>query len=1132
MPLTKEVVSFPFAAGLDEKSSDKTTPPGKLVTADNVRIEKTGQMIKREAYVRQSRTGKAHSSLISSDMTSGTSAIPHKDGMLLLADEYAYKRTSTANSTTPGDLVAFANHTPCHLTHEFVRSDRRWKTGNAHHVRNNGYDVYTYVRYALDTDETEYHTMLEVYDSETGESLYADTIDTVVVTQVTNSIPHGLYFHPQPQLLALGDYVFIFLVDDARAGGTPTLKYCSIRTSTGVASSIIPTSLASMGVSIYASHPIYSVDKAKNYFTTNTLSQSSGCVLLAYVGSSDVIKLQYFTVSSGTLTGSGVTGATLSYDVVNTSGVDKDLFFSEVETSSLGAAIADENPVVAGLSLSCLNDINGADSDLVNVVCYTASTASGGGGSAVPQASFFGAKLSTSPETINLGTGKSDYVMVAAGAASQSDGGSVHIYSELSLESTAIDASTSSAADRYSDHVVVLSKHTRGGSTNYYDIGINCSLTSHPFRHGTATYAVLTHYACNQFVQGDGASSNMFLVDSNYYRLHAAGSMGTAPVAFAAEHHARIAPIYRRVVYGVQRVQGVTTGKYMFGCSKFVGFSEYIHDTNGFQNEASFGIASCTVDFNLDRPVQHVEAGKVTLMTGGCLMSYDGERIVENGFITAPKIVESRVVSSGGAVINAAHKYCAIWEWVDAQGNVHRSSPSNIETVEPSSGTTNIVEIEVLELPITNKRTDYLTQAFKNDARCVLYRTMPTGSVFYRYAEAECVKTGKTIQFEDKGNFYSTSDVLLEDNEQLYTTAELSNGFIGSCTDIAKHKSRIFARTTENIVNCSKPLFEGDAPAFVTDQLAYNIILDGESNPITCIESNLEHLLIFTDENGYILAGDGPDAFGTGGFLKPRKFAPGIGVLANSPHTVTRDGAFLVTTRGIYLVKANLSIEYIGAAVEDIMASHAGIVLSIDVLDGTNEVLIALNNNLSGSSDTILRYNYAYKQWTRDLVGYASTNSQVDACVLSGNYYRLTSDGYLHKQTPGGSTFQDSSTGSNVSYNMVLKTGFIPRAGLQKSQRMYRWMLLGDYLSDFTLTVKTFTDYSGSADTTFTKSVTSSFDNPMQFRGHIDKQKSQAIAVEITAAGAGACATLDSLALEVGRRPSKTSIKLPATETL
>ena len=1124
MPLTKEVVSFPFAAGLDEKSSDKTTPPGKLVTADNVRIEKTGQMKKREAYVRQSREGVVHTSLSNYDLSSGKSVIPHKDSLLVLADEAAYRRTSSGNSATPNDFVAFDQFATCHMTHEAVRPDRRYKTGNAHHVRNNGYDVYAYVRYSLDDDATKYESVLEVYDAETGESLYFGVIDSVTITLTyASSLATSLYLHPQPQLVALGDYVYMFLVDDATSGGTPTLKYCSIRTSTGLTTSIVPTSLAATGQTIYGTAPLYSVDTSRNYFVINTLGQSGGCICVATLSSSDTIKLQYYTASSGSLTASGTSGASLDHDIVNTSGADKDFFLSVVGSAT------DENPVVSGLTLTCLNDINSGNADKVNLVCYTASTASGGGGTAVPQATFFAGDNSAT-ETIALGTGKGGYVMVTAGAASISDGGRVDIFAELSTEVTYIDGSSSSAADRYSRHLVSLTKHTRGGSSSHYNLAPNCSLVSEPFRQGNYVYAALAHYACNQFLQGSGATSNMFIADSHYYRLHAAGSMGTAPIVFAAEHHARVAPIHRRVVYGIQRVSGVTNDTFMFGCSKFVGFNEYIHDTNGFQNEASFGIASCTVDFGLDRPVQHVEAGKVTLMTGGCLMSYDGERIVESGFITAPRIVESRSPSSpSGSMLNAAYKYCAIWEWVDAAGNVHRSAPSNIETITPTAN--DRVEIEVLELPITNKRDAYFTQAFDHDVRCVLYRTVATGSIFYRYAEAPTTKGLYTIQFDDTNAFYST-DALLEDNEQLYTTSELSNGFIGSCTDIAKHKSRIFTRTTENIVNCSKPLFEGDAPAFVTDQLSYNIILDGESNPITCIESNLEHLLIFTDENGYILAGDGPDAFGTGGFLKPRKFAPGIGVLANSPHTVTRDGAFLVTTRGIYLVKTNLSVEYIGAAVEDIMASHAGIVLSIDVLDGTNEVLIALNNNASGGSDTILRYNYAFGQWTRDLVGFTSTNSQVDACVLSGNYYRLTSDGYLHKQTPGGSTFQDSSTGSNVSYNMVLKTGFIPRAGLQKSQRMYRWMLLGDYLSDFTLTVKTFTDYNGSADTTFTKSVTSSFDNPMQFRGHIDKQKSQAIAVEITAAGTGKCATLDSLALEVGRRPSKTSIKLPATETL
>ena len=1125
MPLTKEVVSFPFAAGLDEKSSDKTTPPGKLVTAENVRIEKTGQMTKREAFVRQSRDGVVHTTISDYDLSTGQSVIPHQDGLLVLGEQDAFRRTSSGNSTTPNDFVALDNYAPCHMTHEVVKPDRRYKTGNAHHVRNNGYDVYAYVRYALDNDETEYDTVLEVYDAETSESLYFGVIDTVTITNTyASSLATSLYLHPQPQLVALGDYVYLFFVDDARSGGSPALKYCSIRTSTGLNVAVKPGAITATSQTIYGATPLYSVDIAKNYFVTNTLSSSAGCVMVATLASSDTIKLQYYTASSGSLTAASASGSSMTFEVGDTSGADKDFFVATVGSAS------DENPVLSGLSLICLNDIQYSNTDKTNLIVYTASTASGGGGTAVPQATFFAANHSGS-DTINVGSSKSGYIVVNAGAASISDAGRVDIFTEMAAELTTIDGSASSAADRPSDHLVTITKHTRGSTTTHYDLAPNCSLVSEPFRQGNYVYAVLAHYAGNQFIQGQGATSNMFLVDSHYYRLHAAGSVGTAPIVFAAEHHARVAPIHRRVVYGVQRVQEVSTGKFVFGCSKFVGFSEFIHDSNGFQAEASFGIARCTVDFNLDRPIQHVEAGKVTLMSGGCLMSYDGERIVESNFITAPKIVESRVVSSGGSIGAAAHKYAAVWEWVDAEGNVHRSAPSTIETVAAGSGSTNIIEIEVLELPITNKRDTFFSQSFKHDVRCVLFRTVATGSIFYRYAEAPSVKGNFTIQFEDKGNFYAT-DALLEDNEQLYTTSELSNGFIGSCTDIAKHKSRIFVTTTENIVNCSKPLFEGDAPAFVTDSLPYNIIIDGESNPITCIESNLEHLLIFTDENGYILAGEGPDAFGAGNFMKPRKFAPGIGALASSPHAVTREGAMLVTQRGIYLVKPNLSVEYIGASVEDLVDGSNG-VLSIDVMDSINEVRFALRNSATdGGTNQLLRYNYAYQQWTCDTVAFTGDDHHIDACALGGEYYRLTTDGYLHKQTPGGATFQDNCTGSNTSYNVILKTGFIPRAGLQKSQRMYRWMLLGDYLSDFTLTVKTFTDYSGSADTTFTKSVTSSFDNPMQFRGHIDKQKSQAIAVEITAAGAGACAKLDSLALEVGRRPAKTSIKLPATETL
>ena len=1113
MPLTKEVISFPFAAGLDEKSSDKTTPPGKLVTADNVRIEKTGQMIKREAYVKQPRSSRAINTYTTMDPDTGRSVIPHKDGLLMIEGDHAHRRMG-ANDDTANFLSNFQPMHHCTMTHEAVTTDRRQKKGNAHHVRSNGFDCYVYTQYALESGNTTYTVILEIYDGETKERLGFETLLAFTPTLAfASSDATSHYKHPQPQLVALGDLVFVFIQN----GGT--IKYTSINTGSGLASGLNPGALATIsgGPSLHAATPLFSVDVARNYYTANTVG-AADAICMAGITGADTIRVGYLTNSSGTLSMSS--SHKVDFDVVDNGGVDRQLAFAELDANN------DEDPVAAGLSLTCLNDINGANTDKVVAIMHTIA----GGGGAQAVTTIFQADLAAN-ETHNLAPSSKVHFMVTSGAASPTDGGDLYYFTEIGHEETIVDGVSDSLATRYSDHYVYVTRITRGSGVVSTSIAAaNCSLTSHPFRHGITIFAALTHYACNQFIQGDGASSNMFIIDNTNFAPHAAGSVGFAPISFAAEAHARVAPIHRRLVYGIQRVQEISTGVFAFGCSKFVSFAEFLDSSRLFQAEASFATALCTIDFNATRPIQHVEAGKVTLMTGGFLQSYDGRTIVESGFMTAPKIVASSS-PTGGNLANAAYKYCAIWEWVDATGNVHRSAPSNIETITPSAS--DRVEIEVLELPATLKTTTQFSTP-THDVRCVLYRTVATGSTFFRYMDAPSVHSNLTIQFNDTGLLYSI-DALLEDNEQLYTTSELSNGFIGSCTDIARHKGRIFVTTTENIVNCSKPLFEGDAPAFVTDSLPYNIIIDGESNPITCIESNLEHLLIFTDENGYILSGDGPDAFGAGSFLKPRRFAPGIGVLASSPHAVARDGAYLVTTRGLYLIGPKLSIEYIGASVEDQVSAANG-VLSIDVLDGSNEILVMLDNadKTGGGTDTVLRYNYAFRQWTADKVAFGGTYTQVDGCVLSGEFYRLTAEGTLHKQTLGSTTFQDTSHGltGNQTYNVVLKTGFIPRAGLQQSQRMYRWMLLGDYLSDFTLTVKTFTDYSSSADTTFTKSVTSSFDNPMQFRGHIDKQKSQAIAVEITAAGTGSCAKLDSLALEVGRRPAKTSIKLPATETL
>ena len=61
MPLQKQIITFPFAKGLNEKASDKVTPAGDLTEAKNVVFEKAGQLRKRGGFDKQNNRGIAFS---------------------------------------------------------------------------------------------------------------------------------------------------------------------------------------------------------------------------------------------------------------------------------------------------------------------------------------------------------------------------------------------------------------------------------------------------------------------------------------------------------------------------------------------------------------------------------------------------------------------------------------------------------------------------------------------------------------------------------------------------------------------------------------------------------------------------------------------------------------------------------------------------------------------------------------------------------------------------------------------------------------------------------------------------------------------------------------------------------------
>lgn len=90
-----------------------------------------------------------------------------------------------------------------------------------------------------------------------------------------------------------------------------------------------------------------------------------------------------------------------------------------------------------------------------------------------------------------------------------------------------------------------------------------------------------------------------------------------------------------------------------------------------------------TISFVLSNPPQKVEYGNNLHISGGQLWMYDAKSVVEHGFHIFPEFLSNASMSVGGGIgigastasINQV-QYSGLYEWVDQQGQLHRSAPS------------------------------------------------------------------------------------------------------------------------------------------------------------------------------------------------------------------------------------------------------------------------------------------------------------------------------------------------------------------------------------------------------------------------------------------------------------------------
>jgi hypothetical protein len=385
------------------------------------------------------------------------------------------------------------------------------------------------------------------------------------------------------------------------------------------------------------------------------------------------------------------------------------------------------------------------------------------------------------------------------------------------------------------------------------------------------------------------------------------------------------------------------------------------------------------------------------------------------------------IVDPSSALSSGTYRYTAVYEWIDAQGQIHQSAAGiKAQIVVAANG---YIAVTVPTLRLTQKTGD------RADCKIVVYRSLAGGvEVLYRDNDVTNDPTVDTLTIS-----LTQSDAVLATKAVLYTTGGvLDNIAPPSGSIVLKHKNRLFLAGLEdpNQIAYSKEFVSGEGVAFSD---AFIIQVDPRGGPITALGVLDDKLIIFKEDRIFTLSGDGPlDTGQQTDYFAPYLVASDTGCRQPESIAITPTGTMFKSDKGIYLLDRSLSVTYVGAPVEN-----------FNSLTVTSAAILADNNEVRFTTSTgqALVYNYFFDQWS------TFTNYEaVSAINVFGVYHHLKSDGSVRAESTG---YLDA--GRKI--KMAIETSWLAFAQLQGYQRVYRYAFLGDFVSDHITRVKLAYDY-------------------------------------------------------------------------
>lgn len=608
----------------------------------------------------------------------------------------------------------------------------------------------------------------------------------------------------------------------------------------------------------------------------------------------------------------------------------------------------------------------------------------------------------------------------------------------------------------------------------------------------------------------------------------------------------------------------------------------YIPPGSGAANNIIQENALSLATLTFGAPIVHATGGKNLLLTGGILSMFDGSVGVEKGFLLFPETpVQGTITTTGGALgpgnnSTAQFQVLALYEWVDNQGNLHRSAPSIpltftldnssplsftggittgsklvtgisgspalspgqivlgtgipsgtfIVTVTNSGGTLTLQLSQAatatnasasLSTPDTHNVTvtvNTLPYTQKQNVIISLWLTQANGTIFYRATDyANATANSKTSV--SVSFTLSTSTNLIAGNDQLYTTGGTIENIVTPGTkSIWNFKTRMMLINDENPLQVwYSQQIEPELPAEFND--SFTIQVDEQDGNLFCGAQMDDKCVLFKTNSVYYFVGDGPSPNGSqNDFTQPQRIATDTGCANPRSIVLTPAGLMYQSPKGIYLLDRSLADHYIGAEIEGYV--NGATVTSATLMEKYNQVRFTLSSGFE------VVYDYFVNQWIR----FTGINA-VDSCNFQGNHTLIFSNGTIWQETPG--TYTDA----GAFIPLGLKTAWIQMAQLQGFQRIKKIMILGDYFTPHQLQVQILNDFVTTV-VTDTATLTPLVDPtiPYQYLTFPTQQKCEAMQLIFTELQSGPTfdqgLDLSGLMFEIGVK--KGTYKVPASQ--